>query len=85
MIAKSMTLTRFGEIKRSMKLNFNETAPKRGQPGYNPAYKYDLIYKTMVDNTAAITKYADDNQTVNETTWGHAGYGEKGTGLSGRL
>jgi hypothetical protein len=39
----------------------------------------------MVKNCNAITKYADDNQTVDETTWGHAGYGEAGSGLTGRL
>ena len=33
----------------------------------------------------AITKKADENQTVDETTWGHAGYGEAGSGLTGRL
>ena len=39
----------------------------------------------MVSNCNAITKYADDNQTVDETTWGHAGYGEAGSALTGRL
>ena len=84
-IAKTMTLTRFGQLKRSFKLCHNNSEKKRGEEGYNPAYKYDLIYKAMVNNTKVITKYADENQTVDETTWGHAGYGEAGSGLTGRL
>lgn len=39
----------------------------------------------MVSNCNAITKYAAEFQTVDETTWGHAGYGESGSGLTGRL
>ena len=39
----------------------------------------------MVFNCNAVTKYADENQTVDETTWGHAGYGESGSGLVTRL
>ena len=39
----------------------------------------------MVYNFNAITKFADENQTVDETTWGHAGYGESGSGITTRL
>ena len=39
----------------------------------------------MVHNCNAITLYAEENQTVDETTWGHAGFGEAGSGLTGRL
>jgi hypothetical protein len=39
----------------------------------------------MVHKCNAITEYAEENQTVDETTWGHAGYGEAGSGLTGRL
>ena len=53
--------------------------------GYDPAYKYDLIFRCMLHNCNAITLYAEENQTVDETTWGHAGFGEAGTGLTGRL
>ena len=53
--------------------------------GYDPAYKYDLIFRCMVHNCNAITLYAEQNQTVDETTWGHAGFGEAGSGLTGRL
>ena len=39
----------------------------------------------MVHNCNGITKFADENQTVDETTWGHAGYGESGSGITTRL
>ena len=84
-IASTMTLTRFGELKRSLKLCHNGSCPKRGQPGYDPAYKFDLIWRCMVANCNAITLRAEENLTVDETTYGHAGYGEAGSGITGRL
>ena len=39
----------------------------------------------MCANTNAISKYADENQTVDETTWGFGGYGEANSGLCTRL
>ena len=39
----------------------------------------------MCQNCNAITKFADENQTVDETTWGFGGYGESGSGLVTRL
>ena len=85
LIAKSMTLTRFYKLKRNLKLCNNDTVPKRNDAGYNPAYKYNLIYKRLVHNTNVISKKADENQVVDETTWGHSGYGESGTGITGHL
>ena len=68
-----------------MKLCHNTSEPKKEQLGYNPAYKYNLVYQTMVHNTNAITKYADEHQVVGETTQSYAGYGKSGSGLAGRL
>eukprot|EP00546_Thalassionema_frauenfeldii_P006872 CAMPEP_0178920386 /NCGR_PEP_ID=MMETSP0786-20121207/14976_1 /TAXON_ID=186022 /ORGANISM="Thalassionema frauenfeldii, Strain CCMP 1798" /LENGTH=96 /DNA_ID=CAMNT_0020594447 /DNA_START=23 /DNA_END=313 /DNA_ORIENTATION=+ len=78
-------MTRHGELKRNLKLCVNEISPQRGESNYNPAYKYDLIYSAIVKNTNAISAKADENQVIDETTWGHSGYGETGTGLTGRL
>ena len=80
-----MSLTKFGELKRSMKLCHNTSELKKGQPGYNPSCKYNLIYQTIVHNTNIITKYADKYQVVDETTWGYADCGELGSRLTGRL
>ena len=84
-ISSSMTLSRYAELKRHLKLCVNGLAPSRGERNYNPAYKYDLIYKVIVNNTNSISLKADENQVIDETTWGHRGFGESGTGLTGRL
>ena len=84
-IAMNMKMTRFKELKEALKLCHNGSVPKKGQQGYDPAYKYDLVYKVMVHNTNAITKFADENQTIDETTWGHGGYGEAQSGIVSRL
>ena len=39
----------------------------------------------MVANCNAITLRVEENLTVDETTYGHAGYGEAGSGITGRL
>ena len=80
-----MTLTRYAEIKIHVKLCVNGIAPKRGESNYNPAYIHDLIYKAIVFNTNSILHKADENQVIDETTWGHRGFGEFGTSLTGRL
>ena len=84
-IAEAITVTRYAEVKRNLKLCNNSECPKRGQPGYDPGYKYDLIWRCIVDNTNAISKKADETQVIDESTWGHAGFGETGTGITGRL
>ena len=80
-----MTATRYSQLKLPMKLCHNGSAPKREDEGYDPAYKYDLIYKTIVHNCDGLTLYADQNQVIDESTWGHGGYGEACSGLTGRL
>ena len=70
-----MTLTRYAEIKRHVKLCVNGIAPKRGESNFNPGYKYDLVYKAVVFNTNSISLKADENQVIDETTWGHRGFG----------
>jgi hypothetical protein len=85
-IAGSMSHTRFLQLKRCYKLCDNDKAPKRGQEGYDPAYTFDFIYKTMVVyNTNVLTKYANSDQCVDETIFGHGGCGEPGSGLISRF
>jgi hypothetical protein len=75
MVAKSMNYTRWLQIKRMYKLNLNATAMKSGQPGYNPVYKYDYIYKTIMNHTNLFTKEVDLDLCGDETSWDHGGYG----------
>jgi hypothetical protein len=85
MIVSSMKLHRFLQVKRVIKLCNNLASPKRGETGYNPAYKYDMIYNVLFNNVNALTKFAELDQTGDETTWGHAGFGEAGSGIIGRV
>jgi len=84
-VINSMTLARWLQIKRVYKLCDNGRAKKRGEEGYNPAYKYDFIYEVLVHNVNALTKHAELDLCGDETTWGHGGYGEAGSGLVGRI
>ena len=58
-IVESINHLRWLQIKRTVKLNNNATSSKRGEPGYDPAYKFDLLYRTMVHNANCTSRYAD--------------------------
>jgi hypothetical protein len=73
-IASSMTLSRWRQIKSVFKLNNNMVEPKRGQPGYDPCAKYDLIFKVMRHNMNYFTLRADLDFGLDESTWGFMGY-----------
>jgi hypothetical protein len=84
-IYNAMSHTRILQLKQMYKLNNNCLAPKRNQPGYDPAYKYDVIYKTPIHNINWVTKNAGLDQCGAETTWGFGGYGKPGSGLVSRI
>ena len=63
----------------------NNSAQKRGERGYDPAYKYDHIYRTIIDNLNAITERAELDLFGDETMYGHMGFGEPGSGLVARI
>jgi hypothetical protein len=79
MIANSLNYTRWMHIKWTYKLNLNATVTKRGEPGYDSAYKYDYIYKTIINNANLFTKEADLDLCGDETSWAHGGYGKSNT------
>ena len=84
-IANTITYTRFLQIKRAVKLNDNNKSPKRGEEGYDPAYKYDYAFKTICANTNAFTYEAGLDQCGDETTIAHNSFGEANSGLLGRV
>jgi len=84
-IDDAMQHSRWLQIKRTLKLNNNEKTPKRGETGYEPAHKFDYLWKTIVHNVNAVTKQAYLNLTGDETSWGHQGWGEPGSGLVKRI
>ena len=84
-IARSITHTRWLQLKRTYKLCDNETAPKKGEEGYDPAYKFDYIFKCVINNVNELSYSADLDLCGDETTWAHNGFGEAGTGLLTRV
>ena len=78
-------MTRFGGIKRNIKLRNNYAENIIDQEGYYPPYKFDLPHKDLVANTNRISAKADENQVIYESSWPHCGYGEAGSIIFGRL
>jgi hypothetical protein len=83
-IDQSMRHGRWLQIKRVVKLCNNQAAPKQGVEGYDPAYKYNMLWYVLFANVNAISKHAELDLCADKTTWGHGGFGEAGTGLVGR-
>ena len=72
-IDSAFTKSRWLEIKRVVK--------KRGEEGYDPAYKYDYVFNTVVHNTNCLTLYASLDLVGDESSYAHQGHGETDTGL----
>ena len=72
-----MTLIRWFQLKKILKLNNNDKSKKRGEEGYNPCYDYDMIFDTIVSNVIAITKFGELDLTGDETSWTFGGNGKK--------
>jgi len=47
---------------------------KKGDAGYDPCSKYDFIYKVLIHNMNYVTKFADLDATIDESTWGFGGF-----------
>ena len=73
-IMNCMTESRWLAIKRYFKLNLNFEEAQRGTEAYNPCAKFDYIFRCLVHNMNYCTAYADLDQTIDESTWGFAGY-----------
>jgi hypothetical protein len=80
-IADTMPFERFKQIKRCRKLCDEDKHPKRGEEGYDPAYKFDYLYECMTYNINRMTKRANVRQTVDEFTWAFGGKGPAGDQL----
>ena len=77
-IASEMSLSRWRQIKCIVKLNYNPTAVvEPGHRAYNPAYKYNLVYKCIVDNCNALTKHANLDLCGDEMTWKFMRYAKR--------
>jgi len=81
LIHETMSISRWLEIKRALKLNNNLLATKFGEPGHDPCQKFDYIYKCICHNTNALTKKAGLDLCGDESTWLFGGWAGKDTGV----
>ncbi len=77
-IAMVISFTRLLQIKRIKKLCNNDSVPKRGDYNFDPTYKYDYIFKCIINNVNYVTKYAELDATIDKTTFATASLGESG-------
>ncbi|KAG7366540.1 hypothetical protein IV203_029210 [Nitzschia inconspicua] len=63
-------------LKQTLKLNDNKTVKKKGEEGYEPAYKYDFIFDVVCHNVRVITDTASLDLCGNELSWAHQGWEE---------
>lgn len=81
LIDKAFAKTRFLESKRICKLNNNRTAIKSGEPGHDPACKFDCIWECSTHNVNAASDEAGLDQCLDETSFSFMGCGPAGTEL----
>ena len=84
-IAMSISFRRWLQVKRIKKLCNNDSVAKRGDPHYDPTYKYDYIFKCIIHNVNYLTEYAELDATIDETTYATASPGESGAGVTFRV
>ena len=85
-IAGAMNQSRWLEIKRCYKLCDNDLLPKRRDPGYDPAYKYDYAWKSLLNNVNTLSHSSDLDQCGDKTTAGNnLSPGASATGLCSTL
>ena len=75
-IARSMSYSRWLQIKSVLKLNMNNApSAARGNAAFDPANKYDYIYQCYVDNFNPLMASASLDLCLDETTWANMSYG----------
>ena len=78
----AISFRRWLQIKRIKKLCDNDSVPKRGDYDFDPTYKYYYIFKCIINNVNYVTKYAELDATIDETTFATASAAESGTSVT---
>ena len=80
-----MNIQRLLQVKCVKKLCRKYTDNKRGYKWYEPCYKFDYIWKCLVQNVIVLTEDAGLDLRGDETRYVTASYGGAGAGLTGRV
>ena len=81
-IAMAISFRRWLQIKHIKKLCNNDSVPKKEDPNFYPMYKYDYIFKCIITNINYLTKHAELDATIDETTFATVSPGESGAGVT---
>ena len=81
----AISFKRWLQIKRIKKLCNNDSVPKKGDQNFDPTYKYDYIFKCVINNVNYLTKHAELDATIDETTFVTASPGKSGAGVTFRV
>ena len=63
-----MTLERWVQLRRVLKLCNNDTSKRNTEESYDPCYKCNIIFDVIVQNTIALTKKGELDLTVDENS-----------------
>ena len=65
-ISETMHFSYFLQIKQLLKLNDNAKCPKRGEVGYDLAYKYEYAFKVIIENYNAFSEIISPKEALRE-------------------
>ena len=83
-VAEAMHFRRWLDIKACLKLNEYFTEKKRGDDGYDPTQKYQLVWDVMTHNMNRIIQRGGLDLTLDETTWPNGSYADMHGRLNGK-
>jgi hypothetical protein len=63
-ISRSISYSRYLAVRQVIKLNDNSASPKRGEPLYNPCYKFNMIYDAIISYTNCLPLKAEDSSLL---------------------
>ena len=66
---EEMNHSRWLQIKCVLHLNDNDVSIARGEEGYDPEQKFDLVLKYILHNCSTITKHDSTDLTLYKITW----------------
>ena len=79
----TLSFCRWLQIKRVKKLCNNDSAIKnKDSTDYDPTYKYDYVFKYVINNVNYLYKDAELDFTIDETTFATASPGKSGAGVT---
>ena len=84
-ITMSINVQLWIQVKRVKKMCDNDTEKKVGEEVYEPCYKFDYIWISLVHNMNILIEEDDLGLCGDDTSWSTASYGESGAVVTDRV